>query len=104
MLSLIIYAQSPPPKLQDLEGVFQNLLGAIIPFAGIVLFIFLVIGGYKFITSGGSPEKAAGAKATITYAIIGIVVIALSYLILSIIATFTGLGNEILEFRIFRQN
>lgn len=41
---------------------------------GIVSVIMLVIGGFKFTTSGGSPEQVKSAKNTIMYAIIGIVV------------------------------
>jgi hypothetical protein len=50
----------------------------------------LILGGFKYLTSGGNPENAASAQKTITYAILGIVLIALSYLILLIIQTITG--------------
>jgi hypothetical protein len=41
----------------------------------------IIIAGFKYITSGGDTNKVASAKSTLTYAIIGIVVVALAQLI-----------------------
>ena len=80
----------PPPQLNELEGLFGRAVEAIIILAGIVLFILLVTGGIKYITSGGDPKAVDGAKKTITYAIGGLLLILLSYLILVIIGKVTG--------------
>lgn len=79
-----------PAQISDLEQIFGSLLSAIIPLAGIVLFIMLIISGFSMITSAGDPKKAAAAKATLTYAILGLVLVALAYLIIEVIAAFTG--------------
>ncbi len=79
-----------PAKLSDLEGVFGNVVSAALGFAGIVLFVLLLVGGIKYITSGGDPKAAEGAQKTITYAIGGLALILLSYLILVLIKTITG--------------
>ena len=78
------------PAISDLERVFSSVVRAILGFAGIVLFVLLVMGGLKYITSGGDPKAAEGAKKTITYAIGGLVVVLLSYLVLVLIKTITG--------------
>lgn len=83
--------------LKGLEGIFENTLTAVLALAGIALFIMLVIGGFQFMTAGGDPKKVAGAWATLTHAIIGLILIALSYLILVFIKEFTGAG-QILNF------
>ena len=90
-----------PAQLSQLNGVFASLLNAIIPLSGIVLFIMLVWGGFSFITSGGDPKKAAAARNTLTYAILGIVLVALAYLIIVVISRFTGV-TEILNFQVYR--
>jgi RsiW-degrading membrane proteinase PrsW (M82 family) len=98
MLTTIIYAQqavttdpdSGIPTLQGLEAVFANLVSLIIPAAGIVLFIYLMLGGFRYITAGSDPGKAEGAKNTITYAILGMILLAMAYLIINFIASFTG--------------
>ena len=81
-----------PATISQLQAVFENAVSAIIALAGIALFITLLTGGIKYITSGGDPKAVAGAKNTITYAIGGLLLILVSYLILVIIKTITGAG------------
>ena len=57
---------------------------------GIVLFLMLLSGGFKYLTSGGDPKATEGAQKTLTYAIGGLVMLAGSYIILRIISDFTG--------------
>jgi len=101
-----IYAQGlgtgeNPAKISDLQSIFTSLVAAIIPLAGIVLFIMLIIGGFQYITSGGDPKKAGAARNTLTFAILGLVLVAMGYLILVVIAQFTGVTG-ILNFEIYR--
>jgi TRAP-type C4-dicarboxylate transport system permease small subunit len=93
-------AQLPPQEgtevingvatIKGFEWIFRNVVTMIIGFAGIALFILLLAGGFKYLTSGGNPESVASAQKTITYALIGLVIIALAFLILIFIQTFTG--------------
>lgn len=58
--------------------------------------IFVVISGIKFVTSGGDPKNLASARSTLTYAIIGIVVTILAFVILRVVQFFlTGSANTI---------
>jgi len=91
-----------PATLKDLEGLFGNVISFVLGFAGITLFIMLLVGGFQFITAGGDPKAVEGAKKTLTYAIIGIVAIAASFLILRFISVFTGV--DVTQFRIFGTN
>ncbi len=84
----------------ELEILFGNAVTAVLGLAGIVLFIMLVMGGFKYLTSGGDPKGVAEAKSALTYAIGGIVLIALSFLILQLIKTITG--ADVTQFRITR--
>ena len=56
------WASSPeePPKLQDLEFIFSRLLTGVFALAGLAAFSYLLIGGFKYLTSGGD-EKAVTA-------------------------------------------
>lgn len=78
--------------IEDLGIVFQNLVSSLLGFAGIVLFILLLTGGFKYITSGGDPKAVEGAQKTLTYAIRGLIAVLLSYLILVFIKQITGVG------------
>ncbi|MBU0572655.1 pilin [Patescibacteria group bacterium] len=88
--------------LQGFEGVFENIVTIVLGFGGIILFIMLIMGGFRFITAGGDPKAIEGAKKTLTYAIGGIVLVALSFLILRFISTFTGV--DVTQFKIFQGN
>jgi hypothetical protein len=50
---------------------------------GIMVVIIMVIGGFKFVTSDGDSSKAASARSTIIYGLIGLVVIVLARTIVS---------------------
>lgn len=78
--------------IADLEGVFKNVVSAALGFAAIVLFVLLLTGGFKYITSGGDPKATEGAQKTITYAILGLILVLVSYLILVLIKTITGVN------------
>lgn len=43
--------------------------------------IFLIVGGIQWVQSGGDKQKLAGARARITYAIIGLIVALVSFFI-----------------------
>jgi len=80
------------PTIQNLELVFSNVVTAALSFAGIVLFVLIVVGGIKYITSGGDPKATESAQKTITYAIGGLIVVLLSFLILKLIQAITGVN------------
>jgi len=53
--------------------------------AGGIAVLFVIIGGFQYITSAGNTEGATRGKKTVINSIIGIVIIILSYLIISVI-------------------
>lgn len=77
-------------KISDLGTIFASVVKSFITFAAIILFVFLLIGGFKYITSAGDPKALEGAQKTITYAIGGLIVVLLSFLILVLIKQITG--------------
>jgi hypothetical protein len=79
-------------RISDLTDLFQRVVGYILGLAGIALFIMLLLGGFKFITSGGDPKAVEEAKKTLTYAVAGLIIILVSYLILVFIQTLTGVN------------
>lgn len=79
--------------IQCLVPLFQNVVSALIQIAAIALFVMFVIGGFNILMSGGDPKRMEQGKNTLTYAIIGIVVMVLAYLIIQIIGNFTGVSG-----------
>jgi hypothetical protein len=71
-----------PADLQSLLTGIRNVLAA----AGIIIAaIFLILGGYNFITSGGSAEKVETARKQIMYALIGIAIILIAVSLVGIV-------------------
>lgn len=74
------------PILLIVFAIIDDLLRV----AGMVAVVFMIIGGFKFITSSGEPEAAAGAKKTITFAIIGLVISLVAVVIVSFVGSTLG--------------
>lgn len=85
--------------IKGFECIFANILNIVVRFAGIALFIMFLVGGFKYLTSGsGDPKKTQAAQQTLTYAIIGLVVILGAWIIFLLIKEFTGV--DVLNFEI----
>lgn len=94
----LVWAQDgEPAKLEGLEAVFENIVSLITTVAGFALFIMLIVGGFRFLTSGGDPKAVESAKGTLTYAILGLVLIIASILILKLIEEITGVQVTIFK-------
>ena len=57
---------------------------------GVISVIMIIIGGLKYITSGGDSANVTGAKNTILYAVIGLVVVALAQIIVRFVLAKVG--------------
>lgn len=86
------------PTIKCLEPLFRNLVLSIVALSGVALFIMLIISGFNFLFSGGDQKKLEKARSTMTYAIMGLVVIASAYLIVQTIKVFTGV--DVTQFNI----
>lgn len=77
------------------DSAIVSILNVIIGVAGIVAVIFIVIGGINYMTSGGDNTKVEKGKKTILYAVIGLVICALSFAIVNwVIRGALGQGNN----------
>ncbi len=75
---------------QSLSELIVNVIRLMLLFAGIIAVVFVIIGGYWYLTSAGNEEGAEKGQKTITNAIIGIIVIVLSYVIINVIVNLVG--------------
>ena len=89
-VSPVYAAAGGPAQLSGIVKVLQNIINLLAPAAGIAFFIMLLVGGFQFINSGGDPKAAGQARTTLTYAILGVILVVASWLILKIIADVTG--------------
>lgn len=84
-----VYAQEPA-KLSDIVGILERIIRLLAPAAGIAFLIMLLVGGFQFVTSGGDPKAAGQARTTLTYAVVGIILVVAAWLILTVIKAATG--------------
>ena len=73
-----------------LEIINRGLAYAII-IAGLLSVIFIFVGGFSFILSGGAEDKIKSAVGTIRYAIIGLIVTILAVVIIGTVGKAMGL-------------
>ena len=77
--------------IQGIRCMLANVLSIAITGIGFAGFIMLIVGGFRYLTSGGNSKGTETAKNTITFAVIGLVVALSSFIILNLIAEFTGI-------------
>jgi len=70
---------------QDLNQIVAWFYYFIIGVAGLAAFVMLVTGGVKYLTSAGSPSAISDAKDQIKSALLGLLIILMSWLILQVI-------------------
>ncbi len=69
--------------LNEVINIFSIVVGA-------VSVIMIIVGGFKYITSGGNDQGVASAKNTIMYALIGLVIVALAQIIVHYVLSRLG--------------
>lgn len=68
----------------DLVTAIINILLFVI---GSISIIFFILGGFRYVTAHGNEEMAEGAKKTMIHAIIGLVVVIMSFAVIFIITS-----------------
>ncbi len=76
-------------------GIFATVANILLFLVGAVAVIMLIIGGLRYVTSNGQSEAVSGAKNTIMYAIIGIVVAFLAYAGVQFVTTQLTAGSSV---------
>ena len=73
-------------------GIISGAISLVLILVALVFFFILVIGGLKWITSGGDEKKVAAARAQITNALIGLVIVFAAWAIMSLLGTVFGIN------------
>ncbi len=80
-------------------GIFSTITNTLLFLLGAISVIMIIIGGLRYVISGGDSNAVSAAKNTILYAIVGVIVAILAYAIINfVIVSFTpgggGFGNS----------
>ena len=80
-------AENTEENVNNLITQIINIFSVIV---GIIAVIMIIWGGLKYITSGGDSGNVTGAKNTILYAIIGLIIVALAQFIVRFVLSKTS--------------
>lgn len=74
----------------NLNGLLARVINIFSLIVGVIAVVMIIVGGLRYITSGGDSNKVGAAKTTIIYALVGLVVVALAQLIVHFVLTQTN--------------
>ncbi|MBQ8985550.1 hypothetical protein IJ076_03370 [Candidatus Saccharibacteria bacterium] len=76
-----------PENLFGDNGIFKQITNVVLYIVGVIAVIMLIIGGIKYVVSGGDAKKVTDAKNTVLYAIIGLIISFLAFAIVNFVIT-----------------
>ena len=72
-------------------GIFRTITNVLLFILGAISVIMIIIGGLRYVVSGGNASAVTAAKNTILYAIVGVIVALLAYAVINfVLSSFTG--------------
>lgn len=81
---------------ESLFILFRNVSNVVLGVIGVIAIVMLVIGGIRYMVSGGDSKKITDAKNTVLYAIIGLIICLVSAIIVNtVIKTIDPLSDGI---------
>lgn len=82
-----------PVNIGDLGYLIGAIMGILLIIAAIAAFLFLILGGLQWITSGGDKAGLEAARNKITNAIVGLIIVAAAWAVMFLVGRFLGLEN-----------
>lgn len=68
----------------QIESFIKSIVKTLVGIAGAVAVVFVVIGGFHYITSSGRPDKLNKAKNTLLYSGVGLIIVFAAYAIVDL--------------------
>jgi Type IV secretion system pilin len=76
---------NPSGNEESVANIIRTVINVASAIVGAVSVVMIIIGGFKYITSGGDSNNVSGAKNTILYAIVGLVIVAFAQIIVQFV-------------------
>lgn len=80
-----------PNSLADIETVIKNLLGSVTSIIGLAIFVMLVVGAFRYITSGADQKAVEKSRQVLTFALMGGAAVIILWLVFVFLKEFTGI-------------
>lgn len=73
------------------EGAFKSITNVLLFLIGAISVIMIIVGGIRYVVSGGDSSAVQSAKNTILYAVVGLVVAILAFAVVNfVVGSFSG--------------
>ncbi len=82
-----------PLNTGSLGGVLGDIIQAFLFFAGAVAVLFLIIGGFRYVVSTGNPDQIDAARKTILYAVLGLIIVFIAFVLTRLVLTALNVGT-----------
>ena len=79
--------------LFGVAGVFNTVTNVLLFVIGAISVIMIIIGGLRYVVSGGDSSNITAAKNTVLYAVIGLIVALLAYAVINFLLTNFSAGS-----------
>lgn len=79
-------------KITDVGQLISAVVGTLLIVAALLAFLYLILGGIKWITSGGDKAGMEEARNKITHAIVGLIIVGAAWAIMTLVQNFLGVS------------
>lgn len=83
-------------RARSVQELIVAVINIMLFFAGIIAVLFIILGGYWYITSAGNDEQAEKGRKALTNAVIGLAIAGLAYVIVNAVVGTLQRGTGIL--------
>ena len=79
-----------PINVDTPKELAKNIVNWLLRLVSVIALIVLIIGGFRYLTSGGNEKAMESAKNIITWAVVGLIIILCSAIIINVIISILG--------------
>jgi type IV secretion system pilin len=96
----LAFAQVSKPNVNNPVGgsnlgqILADVIDALLLFAGAVAVLFLIIGGFRYVVSTGNAEQVDAARKTILYAVLGLIIIFVAFVLTRLVQQYLGVEGR----------
>ncbi|MCD6109399.1 hypothetical protein J7J83_01410 [bacterium] len=78
----------------DIRALVLNIVSFVLGFLGLIAVIMIIYGGITYVTAAGNQEKVDSAKKIIMYAIVGIIIVLISFALVNTVINGAAVGTD----------
>lgn len=85
-------AQPQGVRITDVGVLISAIVGTLLILAALMAFLYLIMGGIQWITSGGDKTHMEEARNKITHAIVGLIIVGAAWAVMVLVQNFLGIN------------